>query len=304
MRARQHRECASRRHIDFGVGAKLNHGVCKAVRALDEQHTQPAEPYDFYHRRRAFDTSRVGAWSALFGSAVYLCVFTIEGCLRPGYDAASMFISELSLGSLGLGPNRQFYDLWPNAPRVRDERRLGVWRHKVSARWCDTACDHGDRHAGLGTLRDRSHNNAGPVLIDPAAVAPHQMSFHSKFHYALGTLFFLLAPATCFCFAGYKRSSKDPVLRMFRLWSLGLGIVSVTGMGLFKLALLPPASNPLLPWRGLVQRATVIPFLVWLFIFGLMMLKHVRLARPRYCGRCNKFRGVGDPAISPPDIAP
>jgi hypothetical protein len=35
----------------------------------------------------------------------------------------------------------------------------------------------------------------------------------------------------------------------------------------------------LLAWRGFIQRATVIPFLVWMFIFGLMMLKHSRLAR-------------------------
>jgi hypothetical protein len=39
--------------------------------------------------------------------------------------------------------------------------------------------------------------SAGPVVIDPVAVVPHHMSFHSKFHYALGTLFYLLAPATC-----------------------------------------------------------------------------------------------------------
>ena len=134
----------------------------------------------------------------------------------------------------------------------------------------------------------------GPV-IDPVAIAPHQMSFHSKFHYLVGTLFFLLAPATCFCFAGYNRSSKDPALRAFRLWSFGLGFVSVTGVVLFKLALLPPASNPLLPWRGLIQRATVIPFLVWLFIFGLMMLKHARVGRASgIAGGANKFRGLGD----------
>ena len=68
-------------------------------------------------------------------------------------------------------------------------------------------------------------------------------------------------------------------MRAFRLWSFGLGFVSVTGVVLFKLALLPPASNPLLPWRGLIQRATVISFLVWLFIFGLMMLKHSQVGR-------------------------
>ena len=308
MRARQHRECASRRHIDFGVGAKLNHGVCKAVRALDEQHTQPAEPYDFYHRRRAFDTSRVGAWSALFGSAVYLCVFTIEGCLRPGYDAASMFISELSLDSLGLGPNsRQIYGLWPNDPRVRDERRLGVWRHKVSARRRDAACDHGDQHAGLGTLRDRSRNKHGPAHDQSrGGCAAYQMSFHSKFHYALGTLFFFAGACDLLLFCWLQPIKQGSGLAGVSAMKLGLGIVSVTGVVLFKVALLPPASNPLLPWRGLVQRATVIPFLVWLFIFGLMMLKHVRLARSLRLLRAVQQvpRRRRHQRFSPPDIAP
>jgi Protein of unknown function (DUF998) len=249
------------------------------MRALDEQHTQPAEPYDVYHRRRAFDTSRVGAWSALFGSAVYLCVFTVDGWLRPGYDAASMFISELSLGPWGWVQivNFMIFGL-----------ALLVFATSVALEFGDTRSARVGVTLlvimGIGMLASGPFVidpmiGAGRVVIDPVAVAPHHMSFHSKFHYALGTLFFLLAPATCFCFAGCKRSSKDPMLRMFRLWSFGLGIVSVAGMGLFKLALLPPASNPLLPWRGLIQRATVIPFLVWLFIFGLMMLKHARSAR-------------------------
>jgi hypothetical protein len=260
------------------VGAKLNHGVCKAVRALDEQHRQPAEPHDVYHRRRAFDTSRVGAWSALFGSAVYLCVFTIDGWLRPDYDAASMFISELSLGPWGWVQivNFMIFGL-----------ALLVFAMSVALEFGDTRSARvgvtllvimGISMLASGPFVIDPVAGAGPV-IDPVAVAPHQMSFHSKFHYALGTLFFLLAPATCFCFAGYKRSSKDPTLRVFRLWSFGLGIVTVMGMVLFKLALLPPASNPLLPWRGLIQRATVIPFLVWLFIFGLIMLKHAQVGR-------------------------
>jgi hypothetical protein len=270
MRARQQRERAYRR--------KLNHGVCKGMRALDEQHTQPAEPYDVYHRRRAFDTSRVGAWSALFGSAVYLCVFTVDGWLRPGYDAASMFISELSLGPWGWVQivNFMIFGL-----------ALLVFATSVALEFGDTRSARvgvtllvimGISMLASGPFVIDPVAGAGPV-IDPVAVAPHQMSFHSKFHYALGTLFFLLAPATCFCFAGYKRSSKDPTLRVFRLWSFGLGIVTVMGMVLFKLALLPPASNPLLPWRGLIQRATVIPFLVWLFIFGLIMLKHAQVGR-------------------------
>jgi Protein of unknown function (DUF998) len=246
--------------------------------ALDEQHTQSAQPCDVYHRRRDFDGSRVGAWSALFGSAVYLSVFTIDGWLRPDYDAASMFISELSLGPWGWVQivNFMIFGLALLVFAMSIALEFGEAR---SARVGVTLLViMGISLLASGPFVIDPVAGAGPV-IDPVALAPHQMSFHSKFHYALGTLFSLLAPATCLCFAGYKRSSKDPALRAFRRWSLGLGVASVAGVVLFKLALLPPVSNPMLPWRGLIQRAAVIPFLVWLFIFGLMMLRHARLVR-------------------------
>jgi hypothetical protein len=247
--------------------------------ALDEPHTQQAAPYALGHRRRAFDISRVGAWSALFGSAVYLSLFTIEGWLRPDYDAASMFISELALGSWGWVQIVNFMILGLALLVFAMSVALELGGQARTARVGVTLLAiMGISMLASGPFVIDPVAGAGPLVIDPAAVAPQQMSFHSKFHYALGTLFFLLAPAACLCFAGYKRSSKDPALRAFRRWSLGLGIACLAAVVLFKLALMPPASNPLLPWRGLIQRATVIPFLVWLFIFGLMMLKRARLA--------------------------
>ena len=119
---------------------------------------------------------------------------------------------------------------------------------------------------------------AGPI-VDPVGVAPHHMSFHSKFHYILGSMIFLLAPASCFCFVVVDRFSRDPAWQAFRLWSVALAVAMVAGVVVLKIALLPPPSNPLLAWRGLIQRATVFPFAVWLFTFGLVMLRQARLAR-------------------------
>jgi hypothetical membrane protein len=253
--------------------------MAETMRALDEEQTQQADPSALDDRRRALDIRRVGASSALCGSAFYLCVFTIEGWLRPDYDAASMFISELSLGPWGWVQIVNFMILGLALLVFAMSVALELGGQARTARVGATLLAiMGISMLASGPFVIDPVAGAGPLVIDPAAVAPHQMSFHSKFHYALGTLFFLLAPATCLCFAGYKRSSKDPALRAFRRWSLGLGIASLAAVVLFKLALLPPASNPLLPWRGLIQRATVIPFLVWLFIFGLMMLKRARLA--------------------------
>ena len=37
----------------------------------------------------------------MIGPALFVSIFTIEGWLRPGYSACSMFVSELSLGPRG-----------------------------------------------------------------------------------------------------------------------------------------------------------------------------------------------------------
>jgi hypothetical protein len=247
---------------------------------MGDQQKQPAYQYAAEYPRHAFDAGRIGAWSALFGSVFYFAVFTVEGWLRSDYDAARMFISELSLGPWGWVQIANFMILGASLLVFAVSVALEFGGAARSARVGATLLAiMGISMLASGPFVIDPVIGAGPVAIDPVAITPQQMSFHSKFHYALGTMFFLLAPAVCLCFAGFKRSSTDPALRAFRLWSLGLGIVSLGAVILFKLALLPPASNPLLPWRGLIQRATVIPFLLWMFIFGLMLLKHSRLAR-------------------------
>ena len=218
--------------------------------------------------------------------------------LRPDYDAASMFISELSLGPWGWVQivNFMVFGL-----------ALLVFAMSVALEFGGEA-----RTARVGVtllvIMGISMLASGPFVIDPVAgvgpvidpvaVAPHQMSFHSKFHYALGTLFFLLAPATCFCFAGYKRSSKDPALRAFRRWSFGIRHCLRHGRGAFQAraaaARLEPAAA--LAWSDPARDCYPVPRLA----------VHLRPddaqacasgASLRHCGRCDKFRGLATPGI-------
>jgi hypothetical protein len=46
------------------------------------------------------------------------------------------------------------------------------------------------------------------------------------------------------------------------------------GLTLLKVSTLPLETNPLRAWYGLVQRAMVLAFIIWLFKFGLVMLRH------------------------------
>ncbi len=44
---------------------------------------------------------RFAAWAGIIGPIVFVLIFTLEGFMRPGYEARTMFISELGLGPRG-----------------------------------------------------------------------------------------------------------------------------------------------------------------------------------------------------------
>ena len=54
-------------------------------------------PDSSHHTRLA----RLGAWAGILGPTLFVVTFTVEGCLRPGYASARMFVSALSLGPRG-----------------------------------------------------------------------------------------------------------------------------------------------------------------------------------------------------------
>jgi hypothetical protein len=49
----------------------------------------------------ASDRRQLAAWAGMIGPVLFVAIFTIEGWLRSGYDARSMFVSELALGPRG-----------------------------------------------------------------------------------------------------------------------------------------------------------------------------------------------------------
>src|SRR5690348_1640485 len=51
--------------------------------------------------KKNMDKKELGGWAGMIGSALFVIVFSLEGWLRPGYDARSTFISELSIGPRG-----------------------------------------------------------------------------------------------------------------------------------------------------------------------------------------------------------
>jgi uncharacterized protein DUF998 len=210
--------------------------------------------------RQTAATRRLEALAGVVGSLLFVSVFTIEGARRAGYDAASMYISALSIGPRGWIQIANFMVFGA---------LLLLFARGVAAEFGSTA----RIGVTLLSLIGSSFVASGPFVMDPVGVAFTQMSLHSQLHYLFGAIVFSLAPVSCFVF--FRRFGQTPAWRPLRWWTLGLGIVMVVGIGFLKVAAFP--ANALHPWLGVIQRATIIPFFIFVLMFGLAMLRRVEV---------------------------
>ena len=214
---------------------------------------------------------RFSAWCILACSALFFGVIVLEGLLRPDFHATTMFISELALGSRGFVQIVNFVIFG-----------LSILLFSMGVAFAFGTTRAGRIGVTLLVIVGICEVAAGVFVIDPVpvsgltfspvAIGPHHM-IHSKFHYVVSSVAFFLAPTCMFFFVFADRFAKDATWRTFRRWSLVLGIAMASGLVLMKLATIPPPSNPMQPWRGLIERAMILPFVVWLFAFGVVLLK-------------------------------
>jgi polyferredoxin len=81
-------------------------------------------------------------------------------------------------------------------------------------------------------------------------------------------------PISCFVFL--RRFREDPNWRWFKVWTLVLGIIISFGVFMMIVSIkIPTTAVYFTNWNGLIQRIALIPWMVWLFVFALGMLKRV-----------------------------
>ena len=108
---------------------------------------------------------------------------------------------------------------------------------------------------------------SGPFVMDPATTPPGIVSVHGTLHGILGALVFSLMPINCFVFA--RRFRDDSQWRSFRWWTLATGTIITTAVVLLTIATkLPAAAHVATGWLGLIQRAALVPYMCWLFVFA------------------------------------
>lgn len=196
----------------------------------------------------------------------FVTTFTIEGWLRPGYSAASMFVSELSLGPWGWVQIVNFL--------ITGTLIFLFGRGLVAQLKTGKAAKFGPiilQIIGLSLVA------SGPFITDPSVIFD-QHSIHGIIHGIFGAIVFSLAPISCFIFL--RRFRSDSSWRLFAWWALAVGILLVVGIGLLKVSQFPQSS--LFASKGGIQRIILIAYMAWLFTLALKLFKSsFNIATPR-----------------------
>ena len=204
---------------------------------------------------------KLSAWAGILAPAIFVGVFTVEGVLRNGYDPLKMYISALSLGNRGWLQISNFIVLG---------LLLFIFILGLSKEFQTGKASRG----GIITLYIISvlFFISGPFVMDPTETPADQMSVHGLIHGISGGIVFLLMPIIIFIFL--RRFFSDNNWQSFRWWTLILGVIEATGVIIFTyVSKIPVEQNAYINLLGLFQRIALIPFMVWVFIFGIEMLR-------------------------------
>ncbi len=198
-----------------------------------------------------------GTLAGIIAPVLFVGVFVLEGWLRSGYNSQTMFVSELSLGPRGWIQIANFI-IFALLLFVFAWRTAGMLKGGVAAKTGPLLL------AAVATCCLLS----GIFVTDPGTIFTAQKSLHGIIHGIFGAVVFLIMPICCFMFM--RRFWNDPQWQGIRFWTLGAAIVVAAAVILLTIATkVPLGQNALAEWRGFIQRAAIIPYMAWLFIFAL-----------------------------------
>jgi hypothetical protein len=214
-------------------------------------------------RKLSLNGLKAAAWAGVVGPALFVLVFTLEGALRPAYDPRAMFISALSLGPRGWLQIANFLQLG---------LLMLLFTRAVTVEF--GSCKGARAGLTLLTLLALLFFVSGPFVMDPAGTPPDQMTFHGLVHGLAGGIVFLLMPVVIFIFLSlFRRHAR---WQAFAQPTLALGLFDAAAVLFFTLSSkLPQLQIVFSGWMGLIQRTALVPFMLWLFLFGLGMLRRV-----------------------------
>ena len=207
---------------------------------------------------------RLAAWAGILGPVLFVAIFTIEGWLRPDYQPLSTYVSALSLGPRGWIQMTNF---------VVFGILLLAFTRALAAEFKDGKASRGGLI--LLTIIGFCYLLSGPFVMDPTGTPLNQTTVHGTLHGIFGAIVFLLMPISCFVYL--RRFSVDPKWHSLRWWTIILGTISAIGTLLLTITTkLPNLQTTFSGWDGLIQRTSIVPFMVWVFIFALGVQNRIK----------------------------
>lgn len=207
---------------------------------------------------------RLAAWAGLIAPALFVAVFTIEGWLRTGYEPLRMFVSALSLGPRGWIQIANFILLG---------LLLLVFTWGIASEFPTGKASRGGPI--LLTIIAVLFIIAGILVMDPSGTPSNQVTVHGTIHGLAGGIIFILMPICCFVFLRRFRTEAD--WRSMRWWTLVLGIIIAAAVILLTISSKVSGTQSLFTdWLGLIQRFIIIPFMLWVFLVALRLLRQVK----------------------------
>jgi hypothetical membrane protein len=192
------------------------------------------------------DTRKLGAVAGIVGSVAFIAIFTIEGWLRPGYDAQRMFVSELALGPRGFVQILNFVACGFATILFGRGMRAEFPAARAATRLLDVV--------GVGLI------GGGLFVMDPLSTPTSHLSWHGLLHGVFGAPFFYGAPIACLLFARHFREA--PRWRSLAGYTLATGVVTVVIAIVGRLTLgLDHTTRP--SWGGVAQRMHHILYFIW-----------------------------------------
>jgi hypothetical protein len=215
--------------------------------------------------KKAFiDRSQAAAWAGIIGPALFVAVFTIEGWLRPGYNSLSTYVSALSLGPRGWIQIVNF---------IVFGMLLFLFSRGVAAEFPSGKASRAG--ASLLFIIAFLYFISGPFVMDPMGTPSLEGSLHGTIHGLAGGIVFILMPICIFVFL--RRFREDPRWQPLQGPTVILGIITALAVVLFSIVSKSPTLVTIFKdWLGLFQRSLIIPFMIWVFLFGLRLFQYRR----------------------------
>jgi hypothetical membrane protein len=212
-------------------------------------------------RKANSDPRSLAAWAGVVGPVLFVGIFTLEGLLRPGYKPLRMYVSALSLGPRGWIQMSNF---------IVFGMLLLIFTRGIAANVTPKTGSRG----GLTVLRLIAllFVASGFFVMDPDGTPQNPATIHGTIHGLAGAIAFVLMPTSCFVV--WRDIRVDPSWRSLSSWSLAFGVIEVVTVLTFTVASkVPAARNASSDWLGLIQRTALVPFMFWLFLIALALLR-------------------------------